>query len=713
MAKESTVKKGRKLEDEVADIYRNIDGVVHVIQNHSIMGIQIDIYVEMEGSDGIKVKYAIDAKNYNSNVSSDHARKCITDFNVLRQQNKIDKGVIVAAIGFTKDANAAVIDAGHTALVISDLRKRALDFSSYLNAWIKSYEQDELPRMLKYISLTAKKTEGTSIGNLDKYLLKWLKGEGNHITLLGNYGTGKSTTLKHIMNIQAQKYLDDPDNERIPIFIELKGFRQAPKSRQLITDILVNEFSLNINYRKFQELNEKGKFLIILDGFDEMADRVFDGLPNEHFDELSAFACDKGKVILSSRTHYFKDHEQLLEVHAQGSDLLSQVETRNGFEILFLNSFSEKDINEYLKTVYESNWEHYKSVIKKTYDLYSLAEVPILLNMIVQTLPDMINKGIQINRPAIYEIFTEKWLNRDNWRRALHKSERLYFCIQLALYFYTNQQNSVHWSDLPRFIREYFKERVKSHSDLDIFDADIRTSNFLKRKEDSGQYSFIHKSFMEYFVARYFHENIRKKVVNGLDQLKDYTRSKVIYEFLLEMLDKKDLEIMHKDIRKTESYDYSKMMIRKEKGSSRIYTNPESLGNCAYLLSCKGYSLENTILDAAELSGFEISNASFKDARLTGAKFKNCKLTNVSFGNAAMPYSNFQNSTLSNIDFTGTLLEKADFRDTSVDSFTISTIARAEHWGAGKYSAELRKKLDKAYIRPGDSISYQIDEEDV
>jgi hypothetical protein len=97
---------------------------------------------------------------------------------------------------------------------------------------------------------------------------------------------------------------------------------------------------------------------------------------------------------------------------------------------------------------------------------------------------------------------------------------------------------------LPRYIKEYFGKRVETQSDLDIFDSDVRTSNFLKRKEISGEYSFIHKSFMEYFVASYFYKVIQEKKVNGLDYLKDFIRSKVIYEFLLEMIEEPEIKII-------------------------------------------------------------------------------------------------------------------------------------------------------------------------
>jgi uncharacterized protein YjbI with pentapeptide repeats len=372
---------------------------------------------------------------------------------------------------------------------------------------------------------------------------------------------------------------------------------------------------------------------------------------------------------------------------------------RKEYEILFLNSFTEKNINEILQATFKDKWLEYKEIIRKTYDLYSLAEVPILLNMIVRTLPEMINRGLQINRPAIYEIFTEKWLQRDNWRRSLHKTERLYFCKQLALYFYTSQNNSVHWRDLPRFIREYLKGRVKTQTDLDIFDFDIRTSNFLNRKEDSGHYSFVHKSFMEYFAARQFHENIQAKIINGLDLLRDYVKSRVIYEFLIEMLDKKDIEAILSDITKR----------GKDKVTNKIYNNSESLGNCAYLLSAKGIPLDNTILEFALLSGFVLNNASFKNTILVGADFRKCKLNNIDFSGATLSLSKFEGAELKNINFEGAILDKVDFRDVVLDSETITNIARGIYWATGKFNSDVRKKIENAYKKPSDVISYSFD----
>jgi hypothetical protein len=692
----NTVEVGRKLEDEVTNLYRQIDGVLKVEQNINISGIQVDVYVEIMSNDGIINKYAIDAKHYKSKVSAEQVRKCINDFITMKNSRKIDQGIIISIEGFTQDGDTAAKDNNIRLMTLTELKRHVLDFTAYLEKWIENYEKNDLRKIIKYLSLTARNEDNKQVGGLDKYLYNWINNEdGSHITLLGNYGTGKSTTLRRLMWLQSTEYINNSDDgKRIPIFIELKGFKNAPKTRQLITDMLVNEYGININFAKFQELNKQGKFLIILDGFDEMIDKVIEGNIQEHFNELSTLACENSKVILSCRTHYFKDHKEVLEVHNDNVvDLYSDVEKRSGFQILFLNSFTESDIDEYLVAFFKDSWEKYKSIIKTTYDLYSLAEIPILLNMIVETLPELIKKEKSINRPAIYETFTNRWLKRDRWRKALHTEERLYFCEQLALHFYTSQVYSIHWRDLPLHIKKYFGERINTNTELDVFDSDVRTSNFLKRKEDSGEYSFIHKSFMEYFVARRFYKNIIEKIVNGLDLLIDCTKSRVIYEFLLEMITSDDINII-------------KDNISKHKINDRIYTSPRSLGNCAYFLIMNKYSMKNAYLQTATFKGFNIENVMFDNGDLGSSKFDECTLRNVSFKNTILGYSSFENAKLINVDFSQSVLNKVSFKNAKIDNKTIESISKSKNWGNAIIDIKLKDKINQAYKSNGKVISY-------
>lgn len=698
----NTSAKGRELEDEVADIYRQLDGTRKVVQNTSISGVQVDVYVEVESKDGVMNRYAVDAKNFVGPVDSNHVRKCINDFSTLRNTGNIDRGVIVAANGFTKDAQASARDVAFVTLFdIRDLRLKISDFGPYLADWVRSYEEAPFHRNKMYIPLSGKNEDGQTVGNVEEYILNWLNGPGSHITLLGNYGTGKSTTLRHLMWLQARRYLDNPRTERVPIFVELKNFRQAPRTQALMTDILVNGFGITMSFFRFRELNEQGRFLIILDGFDEMVDRVLDGLPEEHFQELSSLASPRSKVILSCRTHYFKDHDEVLRLHEQETDLYRQVRNRAGFQILFLNPFTEKDIKVYLKSSFADDWTRYKKVIEETYDLRSLAEVPILLNMMVQTLPDMALRGARINRSAVYQSFTNRWLMRERWRRALNSDDRLHFCKQLALHFYKEQKNSVHWRELPSFVRQYFAERIKAPEDIDVFSSDVRTCNFLVREEQGGKYSFVHKSFMEFFVARHFVDAIRCKAPNGLDDLKDFARSRVIWEFLIEMLDREDVDFLRRDVFYTEKEDYAQLMSHRGIDSKRIYTSPESIGNCAYLLLNRGVALEGANLDSARLTGISLSSVSFAQTGLRGADFTGSKFHNVVFSGAQLNYAKFKNAEIKDVDFSHANLDHADFLHATIDTKSLESIAKSQHWGSIKIDPAYRRRIEAMYVKPG------------
>ncbi len=313
--------------------------------------------------------------------------------------------------------------------------------------------------------------------------------------------------------------------------------------------------------------------------------------------------------------------------------------------------------------------------------------------MIVETLPEIIQTGKPINRPEIYKTFTNRWLKRDRWRKALHTEDRLFFCEQLALHFYTSQSYSVNWDALPRYITNYFGQRIKTPTDLDIFESDVRTSNFLKRKQNSGEYSFVHKSFMEYFVARYFHKNISSKQVEGLDYLRGFIKSKVIYEFLLEMITKSDIDILKKSI-------FIKNI------NERIYTTPYSIGNCAYLLIHKGYKMKGAALDTAIFNELSLENISFEEASLGSAKFEKSKLKNVSFSKAILGYVNFENTDFKNVDFSESSLNKTNFKNTSMDKSTIESISKSKNWGTALFDLEVREKIDRVYRASGKIEKY-------
>lgn len=76
----------------------------------------------------------------------------------------------------------------------------------------------------------------------------------------------------------------------------------------------------------------------------------------------------------------------------------------------------------------------------------------------------------------------------------------------LAMKMWFSETQSIHYLDLREHIRTYFP-KIVTIEDLDYFDHDTRTCSFLSR-DTVGNYYFIHKSFMEFFVANRIYNNL-------------------------------------------------------------------------------------------------------------------------------------------------------------------------------------------------------------
>lgn len=167
------------------------------------------------------------------------------------------------------------------------------------------------------------------------------------------------------------------------------------------------------------------------------------------------------------------------------------------------------------------------------------------------------------------------------------------------------------------------------------------------------------------------------------------------------MLKKEDLVKIYNDLKNEERVDYSQMMTRQNTPDriSKIYTNPESLGNCIYLLINKGYSFEAISAATAKLKNVEISNASFGKANLTNASFDQGILRSVSFREAKLSGCSFYGAKLVDVDFTYSEINNADFRYVIFSGSTLSTISNAKYWGSAKLDEDTRRRLERLHVK--------------
>ena len=113
-------KTGKKMERRVAKAYRRMHAwkVEHDVK---IDGSQIDVYVEQHTRDRGVHRVAIEAKDWSKSVGIEVARKFVRLVDDLRQGGSIDEGIIVSAVGFTKQARECARNHAIRLLEMGDL----------------------------------------------------------------------------------------------------------------------------------------------------------------------------------------------------------------------------------------------------------------------------------------------------------------------------------------------------------------------------------------------------------------------------------------------------------------------------------------------------------------------------------------------------------------------------------------------------------------
>jgi hypothetical protein len=244
------------------------------------------------------------------------------------------------------------------------------------------------------------------------------------------------------------------------------------------------------------------EWLVLLDGYDEIA-------RDRHSFSISTlisegFAGRRIKVLLTSRTHFFQtelDAVTRLASTAQiGTGLVDirQAVAKVRDSLIHLLEFEDGDVRRYLNDRFASESAAYYGKLLRIYDLNDLSRRPILLELISSVLPELDESDV-ISAASLYETAVALWLQREAWR-GVRSAAVISFMKSLATQMFLNDQLEMNFEDLTSHVRTQFEREILSFVDLERFDELIRTSTFISRDAD-GNFSFMHRSFMEYFFA--------------------------------------------------------------------------------------------------------------------------------------------------------------------------------------------------------------------
>ena len=406
--------------------------------------------------------------------------------------------------------------------------------------------------------------------NIEEDILQKIKNYSwsnwSFIAILGDYGSGKTTLMRRLFYHMINEALRQESNLK-PIYLELKNFYKFQNVELFILNAFNQLFGKEISYELLQKEIKKGQIVFLFDGFDEMSPQISQDIRLRNFSTLAPLFASPSPCILSCRPSYFVSNEEYKEYlsliskndktsfkfrskkslsaikntelvektyaklfNKYFSDSEKEAPSKDGLTY-FISEFNDDQINSYLekfddkfRSECSASWSEVKEFLSSIYDLSELMSKPLLLYIIKDTillLKEEYKKkdAMDFGPAALYEIYTS--INFDfDWKKGetrhfLTIEERRQFAEAIALTMFDKNILDVNYDDLRSLVtKEHIllddlSKRLPEVSQENII-SDIQICSFITRTTDDT-FKFVHKSFMEFFVAR----SIKNKILDS------------------------------------------------------------------------------------------------------------------------------------------------------------------------------------------------------
>ncbi len=336
----------------------------------------------------------------------------------------------------------------------------------------------------------------------------------NYVLLSGNGGLGKSMMMRHLLLDCVNRY---EEVGLLPIFLELRSYAETNES---LADYAYREFT-NFGGEKsrtdFDKLLESGDILLLCDGLDE----VQSDSRRRFQQELEGFANSfpDSVIVISSRPF----------------GPFSSYASMRRFMVFNLMPFSE---GQALALVQKLKFHEDQPAIKQNFmkalksrlywSHHSFAENPLLLTIMMMMYAEIgdVPSKMHLFYNEAFEVLARKHdATKGGYKRPLATNldvetfkevfsefcARTYIVEKVEL---TDEEMETHYNKLK------VPHDGKSNWTYESFAKDL-TSNLCLMYYESLKYHFVHRSFQEYFCARYLSKRLDKNL---------YTLAKAFFE---------------------------------------------------------------------------------------------------------------------------------------------------------------------------------------
>lgn len=410
----------------------------------------------------------------------------------------------------------------HDAVVAPSRERARDDLRNGLHEFATTTIADDITHTVLPLKCSRSFEEYTDPGNEDD---PNLMAEGRTITtgdtgiymILGEAGAGKTWFAKRL-TARLHEDFREGTHEFLPMYVDLStefpesGLDRGELRAAAIERYLPAEYSVSPD-QVADFLPDTGDIVWILDGYDEAVINQKPGSKNRVLELLLSLADGGSRVMILGRTSLFEDQKSLQRAIRSAGLTTERWEGHSPSDVrtLFVKPLDRKQIRRFISEEYAETDEDLLEGVKRYYDLEDLARRPVLLPIICDTVDDLKREGTDppVSAGRLYELYTHKWLDIENDRYPISERNARRLVRRLALYFHREGITRIDDRDLRSFCMgvsgvSFVDEQFSQ------FERRLRSASFLT-SDAGGGWRFLHRSFLEYFLA----ERIKEAITRG------------------------------------------------------------------------------------------------------------------------------------------------------------------------------------------------------
>ncbi len=441
------------------------------------------------------------------------------------------------------------------------------------------------------------------------------------VLLEGVGGCGKSTFLNHIFLQCAFA------GKRIPVFVKLRDLEASGKSlTSSITKVLELDEKLRVNQMK--ALIRQGGFAFLLDGFDEM-DTVLQAATKKQIIELASLG--DNQVIVTSRPG-----DQMASWDSFTVLKPCPLTLKKAVELIGKSDFDSEIKERFASELKSRLFDEHESFLSNPLLLTIMllvyrvnADIPGKLHLFYELAFDALYALHDANKPGGYKRKHKSALAKDDFEKLLSATSLL--CNRDSVYEFSK-------SDFLSYVENAQGITSLSVDREDFFDDLVQAICMLIA--DGTKFRFTHRSFQEYFAARFLSRLDVPKLETALPHFlrsidHDMTIS-LLWEMAPQNVEKTFIipfikrlsnilnnpsKVTTSDLAKYVSFLFDEIYFDEEREGtcfSHVYLIPSPPTVVRFIMDKYGYNevLTYTSISNSSLSDYLIANGEDQDSRL-------------------------------------------------------------------------------------------------